>query len=135
MFRPEVINYLAVVVAAIAHQLIGLAWYGALFGRMWMEARGVRREDLSANATRSLIVSTLAALVMSFAFALLLTAVNGIDLGKGLEWGLVLGAGFVGATAVINGAYEDRSTKVTGLFVGYEIVALAVMGAILGAWR
>ena len=51
----------------------------------------------------------------------------------GLVWGAVLGVGFVAASAAINGAYEARKPIVTALFAGYEILALLVMGAILGA--
>jgi hypothetical protein len=36
---------------------------------------------------------------------------------------------------VINGSFENRSPLVTGLFVAYEVIAIAVMGAILGAWQ
>ena len=73
---------------------------------------------------------------MAAALGLLLTvSAAKPDLVTGAVWGAVLGIGFVGATAVIAGAYEGRKMVVTALFAGYELVALIVMGAMLGAIR
>jgi hypothetical protein len=42
---PEVsINYLAVVIAAIAGFLVGWGWY-TVFGKVWQDALGKRKED------------------------------------------------------------------------------------------
>jgi hypothetical protein len=35
------VNYLAVLVAALANYVIGMVWYGALFGRAWKTLAGV----------------------------------------------------------------------------------------------
>jgi hypothetical protein len=38
------INYLAVVIAAIAGVLVGWGWY-TIFGKVWQDALGKRKED------------------------------------------------------------------------------------------
>ena len=129
------INILAVLAATVAHQIIGTVWYGVLFGKLWMRARGVRQEDLGAGAAQAIVVSTVAALVMALALAVLLTVPERVDLATGLTIGAIAGVGFVATTTVINGVYENRSWTLIVLYAAYEIVALAVMGAILGAWR
>ena len=135
MLRPEAVNLLAVLVAAAAHQAIGFLWYGPLFGRIWMREIGRTEEELRRGATRAIVTATIASLVMAFAFALLLTLADAPNVVTGVVWGLVLGIGFVATTTVINGVFEDRKPTVIALFAVYEIVALAAMGAILGAWR
>ena len=40
------LNFLAVVVAAIAPMVIGGIWYGPLLGRQWMSAHGYTPERL-----------------------------------------------------------------------------------------
>jgi hypothetical protein len=135
MFRPEAINWLAVLLAAVAHQAIGFLWYGPLFGRLWMERRGLSREQVAAGGGGAIAVATVASLVMSAAFALLLTIPPNVSVVNGVVWGLVLGAGFVATTTIINGVFEARDRTVIVLYAAYEIVALMVMGAILGALR
>ena len=134
MFHPEQINWLAVLAATVAHQVIGFLWYGPIFGKMWMRAVGLTEEQVGSGAS-SIAIASLAALVMSAAFALLLTIGTGVTLVTGVIWGLVLAIGFVVTTTVINGVFERRNWTVIGLFAAYETVTLAVMGAILGAWR
>jgi hypothetical protein len=132
---PELgqINWLAVLIAAVAHQAIGFIWYGLIFAKTWQAATGRTDEVVRAEggATQSLVVGSIAALVMAAAFAALLTISPDRDITTGVAWGLILGAGFVATTTVINGAYEGRKPIVTALFAGYEIIVLAVMGAIL----
>ena len=127
------INWIAVIVAAIAHQAVGFVWYGVLFAKTWQNAVGRSEADVRAGATRAFIIASIGALVMAAAFALLFTLAADRSVTNGIIWGAVLGVGFVAASAAINGAYEDRKPIVTALFAGYEIVALIVMGAILGA--
>ena len=128
------INILAVIAATVAHQLIGLLWYGPLFGKMWLRGIGRTQEELGSG-TQAIIVASLAALVMAFALALLLTVPERVDVVTGLTFGALTGVGFVATTTVINGAFEQRSWTVILLFAAYEIITLIVMGAILAAWR
>jgi hypothetical protein len=60
MFRPEAINWLAVLLAAVAHQAIGFLWYGPLFGRLWMERRGLSREQVAAGDGGAIAVAAAA---------------------------------------------------------------------------
>ena len=131
--HPEQVNWIAVIVAAVAHQAVGFVWYGVLFAKTWQNAVGRSEADVRAGATQAFIVASIGALVMAAAFALLFTLSTDRSITNGIIWGAVLGVGFVAASAAINGAYEDRRPIVTALFAGYEIVALIVMGAILGA--
>ncbi len=129
------INWLAVLLAAVAHQAIGFVWYGVIFAKTWQDATGRTEAEIAASGggTRALIIGSIAALVMAAAFALLLTLAPDRTITTGIIWGAVLGIGFVATTTVINGAYEARKPVVTALYAAYEIVALVAMGAILGA--
>ena len=129
------VNWLAVITAVVAFMAIGFLWYGPLFGERWMRERGVTRDELAEGATRAIVVSAVATIVMVVAFALLLTVPDRVDLTTGVVWGVVLAVGFVGASAVTQAAYEGQRPLVTGLFVSYNVVGLAITGAILGAWR
>jgi hypothetical protein len=134
VFDLSGINWLAVIVAAVAHVVIGAIWYGPLFGARWQAATGRTQAEMGSGMS-AIAISAVASLVMAAALALLLTALNTVDLPTGLAVGVLAGVGFVGTSTVINGSFENRAPLVTGLFVAYEVIAIAVMGAILGAWQ
>ena len=131
MLHPENINWLGVILATIAHGIIGFLWYGPIFGNAWMKALGKTRGQLMANANLSIGISSVGALIMAAAFALLLTLAPDRTITTGIIWGAVLGIGFAGTTKFISAAFEGVSWTVAGLFAAYEFVALIVMGAIL----
>ena len=137
MLDTTQVNWLAVLVAAVAHQAVGFIWYGLVFAKTWQDATGRTDAEIRASggATQALIIGSIGALVMASAFALLLTLAPDRTITTGVIWGALLGIGFVATTTVINGAYEARKPLVTALFAGYETVALMVMGAILTAIR
>src|SRR3989344_6740442 len=61
-----VINYWAVLVAAIASFAIGGIWYGPLFGKMWMGLMGI-----SKDAMKSMRLTPTQAMTLGFLFTLL----------------------------------------------------------------
>lgn len=128
------INWLAVVVAAVVHQALGALWYGPLFGTAWLAGMGKTREDIGAPGP-AYAVSALASLVAAVALATFLTLPDSVSLGSGIGYGLLAGIGFVAAAIVTQSVFEDKNRTVTWIYVGYQIIGLAVMGAILGAWR
>ena len=40
------INYVAVLVAAVANMILGSLWFGPIFGKMWVKASGMTREKM-----------------------------------------------------------------------------------------
>ncbi len=70
---PEVsINYLAVVVAAVASMIIGAIWYSPrVFGRMWMRLTGKTMDQMAGqNAGRAYLVTFFGSLVMAWVLAM-----------------------------------------------------------------
>jgi multidrug transporter EmrE-like cation transporter len=128
------INWLAVIVAAVIHQALGALWYGPLFGAAWLAGMGKTREEVS-GAGPAYAVSALASLIAAVALALFLTLPDSVSLGSGIGYGLVAGIGFAATTIVTQSVFEDKNRTVTWIYLGYQVVGLAVMGAILGAWR
>jgi len=48
MAPPVEINYLAVLVAAIASMALGFLWYGPLFGNQWKKLMGFTDKSMKA---------------------------------------------------------------------------------------
>lgn len=125
------VNWLAVVIATVVHQVLGFLWYGPLFGRQWTEAMGKPPEEMG-NPRAAITVSMVCAVVMAAAMGLLLTLPPIVNTVVGVVVGLVAGLGFVAATAVTGNAFEGGSRKVLVIGLGYQVVGLMIMGGIIG---
>lgn len=127
------INWLSVIVAAISAFIVGGIWYGPLFGRAWMTAFGLSEEDL---IKRSVPKTFGLSLLLSFIAALILEMFIGVDanLAFGMSAGFFVGFGWVATMLGILYLFEMQSLKAYLINAGYCILALTVMGAVLGAW-
>ncbi|WP_242067755.1 DUF1761 domain-containing protein [Cyclobacterium marinum] len=127
------INWLSVIVASISSFLVGGVWYGPLFGKAWMHAFGFTESDLN---TRNMPKVFGLSLLLAFVAALNLELFIGgnADTSYGLIAGFLAGFGWVATLLGILYLFENRSFKAFLINAGYCILALTLMGGILGAW-
>jgi hypothetical protein len=133
------INYLAILVAAVAAWLAGAVWYTAL-SKPWMAAVGIMAERMQDTKSRPaallpFVYAFVAALVMAWALAGILghlgagrvTLRNGV-ISAGFCW-----LGFVITTMMVNNSFAMRDWRLLLIDGGHWLVVLLVMGAIIGA--
>jgi hypothetical protein len=126
------INWLAVIIAAVSAFFVGGLWYGPLFGRAWMNAWNFTEEQL---ATRNMPMVFGVSLTLSFIAASNLAMFIGAEaeLAFGLFAGFAAGLGWVATFLGILYLFEQRSLELFMINGSYCVVALTLMGAILGA--
>ena len=130
------INWLAVVVAVVVAQVLGFLWYGPLFGKQWTAAVGRTEEEVRAEGPgAAIVVAVVASLFHAVALALILTTWDDVDLVSGIGAGLLASIGFAAISVVSNGMFEHRGKLLIGLYAGYLMLSITVMGAIIGAWN
>ena len=129
------INYLAVLVAALAGFVLGGAWYSkALFGKIWMKENGFTEEELNkAKMGRIFAGAFLLALICAFYLSAFLAGPP--NLLKGLTYGAIVGIGWVATSIGIVYLFERKSLILYIINAGYLALNLMVMGAIIGAWK
>lgn len=130
------VNYLAALVAAVAAMVIGAVYFmPAVVGRAWMSAIGKTQEELKAANRPSLYVVTA---VLAYLQAVILSAVIGwADVGGvvgGALIGLLMWVGLAGPIISVTFIFEGRTLANHVISVGYYLISLVVMGAIIGAW-
>lgn len=128
------INYLAIIVAAIAGYAVGAAWYGTL-GQRWMKA--ARIAPGSAKTSTSLVVTSFVALmVMAWMLAGLVGHLGPgqVTIRNGMISGLFVWAGFVATTLAVNHRYGGFGWDLTAIDGGHWLAVLLVMGAVIGAF-
>lgn len=128
------VNYLAVLVAAIAYFAIGAVWYAPpVLGRAWMDASGVRPQE-GRTPTPLLVLAFVAAFVASLVLAFLARASGADGFGEGIVLGLVCGVGFALTALVVTQRFENRPPTLPWINAGYHILGLLVAAIIVTVW-
>jgi hypothetical protein len=132
---PSLINWPAVLVAALSSFAVGGVWYNPkVFGNMWMVDSNLSQEQVQkSNMGRTFGFTALFCLISSANLATFL-AVPTTTTSWGATAGFLAGIWTFGAIAT-HSLFELKSWRYIFINGGYSIVALTVMGAILGAWR
>lgn len=133
---PSSINWLAVLVAALATFLLGGLWYSPiLFAKSWQKAAGVTDEQLkSANMGMIFGIAFIFSLIMATNLAFYL-ADPATDLTWGMTAGFLAGFGWVFLSIGTLMLFERRPWSYLLINGGYFVVSFVVMGAIIGGWR
>jgi hypothetical protein len=138
------INYLAVVVAAIAGWIVGAAWYMGL-SKHWIDAHGktleeIKREGEARKGTPAAWMPFILALVAELIMAWVLAGLMGhLGPGEVTIWNGIVSAafvwlGFVVTTVAVNNMFSFRRPKLSVIDAGHWLAVLVVMGAIIGAF-
>ncbi|HZP08043.1 DUF1761 domain-containing protein [Methyloceanibacter sp.] len=126
------VNYIAVVIAALAGFGTGAVWY-MMLGRFWLAAVGKKKEDMERTPTPFLI-SIVANLVMAIMLAGVIGHLGEVNVKTGVISGALIWLGFVITTMGVNHAFEGAKTSLTLIDGGHWLAVLLVMGAVIGAF-
>jgi hypothetical protein len=135
------VNYVAVVIAAVANMVLGFLWYGPLFGKQWMKLSGFTKADMDEAKKKGMGKSyglmALGSLVMAFVlahslvFAASYMHVSGLS--AGLQSGFWSWLGFVAPVTLGTVLWDGKPWKLYILTNGYYLVSLLLMGVILAS--
>lgn len=130
------INYLAVLVCAVANLALGALWYSpVMFYRAWMTENKFTDEDImKVNPVKTHGLSFVLSLIISFNMAFFLGD-KGTDMAWGATAGFLAGFGFAALIFTVIGLFEQRSWHYIFINGGYITVYFTLIGFILGLWR
>jgi len=141
------INYLAVLLCAIAAMVLGFLWYGPLFGKKWSELMGwgtmtpEKMAEKQKAARPAYAITFVGALLMAYilanAITLFLVAypMEGADaFATGPLFGFWAWLGFVVPVTIGQVLWDGKPWKLWLINVGYFLAQMLLMGAILGYW-
>ncbi|MDZ7319271.1 MAG: DUF1761 domain-containing protein [candidate division KSB1 bacterium] len=134
MFDFSKINYLAVLVAAIAAYFLGTLWYsGLMFGKPWRRALGKTKQELT-SPTVPMLLGFVCIFITALGLALILTAMRKVTLLSGISVGAIVAVAFVAANMFSDYLYSSWSLRLYLIQAGYRMISIIIMGAIIGAW-
>lgn len=133
------INYLAVVIAAVAAWLASAVWYMSL-SRPYVAALGKTPEQMAADRKKPwAFLRFVCAFVANVIIAWMLAGVLGhlgpgqVTLRNGIISAAFLWFGFVLTTMTINYSFAGRDKRLLAIDAGNWLVVLLVIGAVVGA--
>ena len=139
------INWWAVLVAGISSFVVGGVWYSpGLFGKAWMKDNNFTEEQIRKGGNKgkvfgfTLIFSLLMAVNLAMFLATPTDCPTNCAAKTDIAWGATAGflAGIWTFCAIaIHSLFELKPWRLIFINGFYSVVALVLMGAIIGAWR
>ncbi|WP_336644930.1 DUF1761 domain-containing protein [Microbacterium sp. USHLN186] len=135
---PE-INYWAVLVATASSVLVSALWYShGVMGARWSRLAGVDLDHPSRRPLWPMLTTVLLAFITAWVLAGAASIAwhfyGGAYFWASAVTAVTLWAGFTAARLITHDAFEGRSTRLTTLNIGHELLTIAVMAIIIGVW-
>lgn len=134
-----VVNYFAVLLAAVATMALGFLWYSPfLLGKQWMKERGFTQESLKKAQKEmgslygiSFVVSLITATVLFHVMTFSENFYQYPMLSTGVMSAFWMWLGFVMPVQATATIFGNKNWKLLGIDTGYQFASLIVMGVIL----
>jgi hypothetical protein len=132
------LNWLAVIVAAIAFFALGAVWYAPpVFGRAWQQAAGAEVPEGTRPGIAYYVGPLATCLLSTVATAMLAVATGTDTVGEAVVLGLVVGVGVAAAVAFVGGVFDPHKPQPLrwfAIFGGYQVVGLLIVATIVALW-
>ena len=136
MFIGEV-NYLAILIAAIVSMALGAFWYSKSgFGKGWMQAIGMSEAQLKESqkgAGKGYAINFVVVLVSAYILSHVVRLAGATTIVDGGMVGFWVWLGFLLPIGLGSMLWESRSSKLTQINAGYQLVQYVLMAAIIAA--
>jgi hypothetical protein len=134
------INWLAVLVAALAYFVLGAIWYAPpVFGKAWMRASGIEMPESGERPGMGIYIGPFfGCLIATLATALLAAATGTDTAAEGFVLGLVVGIGYAMTVTLSTAIFETHKPQKGVWFVItslYHLVGLIIAAVILALWN
>ena len=127
------VNWVAVVVAAVAQIVIGFIWYlPQVFGTRWAAATGRPLPSAGQIPPMTYVAGAVVALVAAYVLALFVGGLGATTVTDGAIVGFLAWLGFVATATYVGVLFEGRSMSSWLINAGATLVEAVVMGAIIG---
>lgn len=133
------LNWLAVIVAALAYFAVGAAWYAPpLFGDAWARAAGFEMQPDERPNPIVFVAPLIGSILGAIALGMIAEASATDTFGEGIVLGLVTGIGFALGITYVTAQFESTKPNrmVWGaITAGYHVVGILVASVVIALWR
>jgi hypothetical protein len=130
------VNYLAVLVSAIAAFVIGFVYYGLTgFRERWMAMVGKTVAPGARPSPASALVGVVAAFVNAWGLAVIARSVGATTVTDAVVLGVLAWVAFMATLSAATVAMEERPWSLWALHNLHHVIVQVVMAAIVVLWR
>jgi hypothetical protein len=131
------LNWLHILVAAIAYFALGSVWYSALFGKRWVAYQKIDMNgpDAKKGVAAIMIGSFIWMFITTVGLAVLANRLQLTGALSGVKLGLLTGICFASAAISISYLYVKKAPGLHFIDGLYHIVGQIIAAVILCAWR
>jgi len=138
VFEADV-NYLAVLIGGLAAQPLGFLWYGPLFSKAWMQARGYSEAELAEDgqSPAPYVLALALALVIAYTLARLADMTGADSVGDCLALAAFCWAGLAGSVQAVQIVFNRVDSKLGTFLIegGYQLTSFLIMGLVIGCFQ
>jgi ABC-type uncharacterized transport system permease subunit len=129
------INIVAVIVLALAHQVLNFGWY-TLAGDSWLTAANLTVPQIEANQSPlSYLASMVAAFLACWMLAWLFVQLKVESLVQGILYAISFYGCFLFFQSLTKDMFHLHPLRLTLINEGINFINFALSGAVLGAWK
>ena len=134
--RSGGINWLAVLVAAVAFYAIGFVIYGLLIpAETWMAWEGVTAEEMEAVGSSRMPFSVVMPLMTAIFMAVIFKWAQVASGSNGAKWGAVIALASAVPAMMYGWVYGVGPAEMTVIDAGHLLLGHVAAGAVLGGWK
>lgn len=128
------LNYIAILVITVIAFVIGMLWYGPLFGKQWMKLVGLSKNDMKGPMAPHILGGLVSTFIMMIVVAYVISMTDTSLWWEGSFQGLVLAIGLIVTVLFGSVNWEKRPVKLFLINSFYWLVSLAIAGGVYVAW-
>jgi hypothetical protein len=129
------VNWLGVVVALIAGQVIGMLWYGMIFTQKWMELTGVTEAQAQTAPKWLMGLGVVNMVVVLLGLDWLIRKTGSLGWVAGAKLALAVCVLFDLTVVSLGYLYKLEPPALFVLDAGYQLLTYVVAGALIGGLR
>ena len=135
MLDFSTLNWIAILVALVAHMILGAVWFG-VWAKVWapLAHPGKTNEQIQAGPKWIYGLAAGGGLVTAIILYAVLSSTRAMAIGDALSVTFLLWVGFVLVKYATTYAFEARSWTLMAIDVGYPLVSMLAMAAIFAFW-
>lgn len=129
------VNLVAVLLGVLASFILGYIWYEPrMFGEQWRKGVGLSKKEMDNPEGMGKIMAAtfLFSAISTLFLAALLLGLGTDSAGEGALNGVVIGFAIVGLRLAIHNNFAKKSFDHSLIEAGYDVLVMAVQGAIIG---
>ncbi len=131
------LNWWAVIGATLSTFVVGAAWYSeGVLGAKWAKLVGMTVKEMNSGKgmTEVYVMTGLQSFIVATVMGALLLATKTTGWSDGLVFGLVTGFAYRFGTHVMHNGFAKKSKDLTWIDGAHDVLALGIVGGILGQW-